>query len=153
MSIGVFGVAGVSSCLPFTEKGLNAAPLLHKVTSQCCCTALKGAVSEGGEAPCCVLEFALSPECHRSLLEIIVRQMAQFYAIHMAGFRVPYFCLEYLSMNGFNESFRSVVSYSIVLEAFVLILPIGLYAITVFYCRIVYMMQARVNQISKVGFS
>lgn len=112
MSIGVFGVAGVSSCLPFTEKGLNAAPLLHKVTSQGCYTALKGAVSEGGEAPCCVPEFALSSECHRSLLEIIVRQMAQFCAIHMAGFGVPYFCLEYLSMNGFNESFRSVVSYS-----------------------------------------
>lgn len=55
-------------------------------------------------------------------------------------------------MDYFNESFRSIVSSSLVLEAFVLILRIGLYAITVFYCSIVHMMQARVNQISKVGF-
>lgn len=56
---------------------------------------------------------------------------------------MPCFCLEYLGRNYFNESFRSIVSSSIVLEAFVLILGlywvyaivcIGLYAITVFYC-------------------
>lgn len=55
-------------------------------------------------------------------------------------------------MNDFNESFRSTVSSSIVLEALVLILGIRLYEITVFYCSIVYMMQARMNQISKADF-
>lgn len=32
-----------------------------------------------------LLEFALIPECHQSLLEIFVKPLAQFDAIRMAG--------------------------------------------------------------------
>lgn len=32
-----------------------------------------------------LLEFALIPECYQSLSEILVKQMAQFDAIRMAG--------------------------------------------------------------------